>query len=299
MPARGLRRIPWDLDSHSEDRSNISIVLASNSSLSVLNLVGFLYQRLSSVADRTMGEEELYQAIFKRKSVRNYEGGPLDAVTLSRIEAFLETLRSMDPDIRTEIRIIENSKVRGMFKVDAPHFLAFFSEVKEGHLANAGFMLQQVDLFLSSTGIGSCWQGGPKPVNGVVGPSGLEFIIAMAFGRPAEGLQRSSASEFKREPMAKITSMQRSEAFLEAARLAPSAMNNQPWYFSGNDGTIEAFSSKSLLLGKMNHISLGIALCHVWLAAQHEGKRVEFVTGTKVEMKAPKGYSYVSGLRIT
>jgi nitroreductase len=245
-----------------------------------------------------MGEEELYQAIFKRKSVRNYEGGPLDAGTMSGIEAFLKTLRSMDPDIRTEIRIIENSKVRGLFKVDAPHFLAFFSEVKEGHLTNAGFMLQQVDLFLSSTGIGSCWQGGPKPVKGVVGPSGLEFTIAMAFGRPAEGLQRRSVSEFKREPMAKITSMQRTDAYLEAARLAPSAMNNQPWYFLRNDGTIDAFSSRSFLLDKMNHISLGIALCHVWLAAQHEGKKVEFVIGKKADMKTPKGYSYVSSLSI-
>jgi len=244
-----------------------------------------------------MGEEELYQAIFKRKSVRNYEGGPLDAVTMSGIEAFLKTLRSMDPDIRTEIRIIENSKVRGMFKVDAPHFLALFSEVKEGHLSNAGFMVQQVDLFLSSTGIGSCWQGGPKPVKGVVGPPGLEFIIAMAFGRPAEGFQRNSISEFKREPMAKITTMEGGK-ILEAARLAPSAMNNQPWYFTKNDGTIDAFSAKSLIFDKMNHISLGIALCHVWLAAKHEGRKVEFITGKKVDMKVPKGYSYVSSLAI-
>lgn len=245
-----------------------------------------------------MGEEELYQAIFKRKSVRNYEGGPLDAVTMSGIEAFLKTLRSMDPDIRTEIRIIENPKVRGMFKVDAPHFLAFFSEVKEGHLTNAGFMLQQVDLFLSSTGIGSCWQGGPKPVKGVVGPSGLQFIIAMAFGRPAEGLHRSSTSEFKRYSLAKITSMQRADAYLEAARLAPSAMNNQPWYFSGNDGAIESYSAKSLFFNKMNQISLGIALCHIWLAARHEGKKIELTNGKKAGIGAPKGYSYVSSFTI-
>ena len=237
-----------------------------------------------------MGEEALYQAIFKRMSVRNYEKAQLDAATLSEIGAFLKTIRPMVPDIRTEMRIIDNSKVKGMFKVDAPHFLAFFSEVREGHLTNAGFMLQQFDLHLSSSGIGSCWQGGPKPVKGVVGPPGLEFIIALAFGRPAEGHQRSDVSEFKREPMAKITSAQGSDPYLEAARLAPSAMNNQPWYFSRNDGTIEAFSAKSLLLNRMNHISLGIALCHIWLAALHEGKMVEFTIGGSSTVP-PKGFA--------
>src|SRR5512137_264170 len=121
---------------------------------------------LSSIGDRTMGEIEQYQAIFKRKSVRNYEKGQLDAAALSEIETFLRTVRPMVPGIQTEMRIIDSSKVKGMFKVDAPHFLAYFSEVKEGYLTNAGFMLQQVDLHLSSSGIGSCWQGGPKPVKG-------------------------------------------------------------------------------------------------------------------------------------
>jgi nitroreductase len=238
-----------------------------------------------------MEEEALYQTIFKRKSVRNYEKAHLDAATLSEMDAFLKTIRPMVLGIQTEMRVVDSSKVKGMFKVDAPHFLAFFSEVKEGHLTNAGFMLQQVDLHLSSAGIGSCWQGGPKPVKDVVGPPGLEFIIALAFGRPAEGHQRSNASEFKREPMTKITSMQGSDPYLEAARLAPSAMNNQPWYFSRNDGTIEAFSAKSLLLNKMNHISLGIALCHIWLAAMHDGKNVEFTLGGKADSAPPKGYA--------
>ena len=87
---------------------------------------------LSSIGDQTMGEEALYQAIFKRKSVRNYEKAQLDAATLSEIGAFLKTIRPMVPGIQTEMRIIDSSKVKGMFKVDAPHFLAFFSEVKEG-----------------------------------------------------------------------------------------------------------------------------------------------------------------------
>jgi hypothetical protein len=133
-------------------------------------------------------------------------------------------------------------------------------------------------------------------VKGVIGPAGLEFIIALAFGRPTEGHQRSDVSEFKREPLAKITSVKGSDPYFEAARLAPSAMNNQPWYFSRNDGTIEAFSAKSPLLNKMNHISLGIAICHIWLAALHDGKTVEFINEVRADLKSLKGYSYVISL---
>ena len=246
---------------------------------------------LSSIGDRTMDEEALYQAIFKRKSVRNYEKVQLDAATLSEMEAFLKTVKPMVPGIHTEMRIVDGTKVKGMFKVDAPQFLVFFSEIKEGHLTNAGYMVQQVDLHLSSAGVGSCWQGGPKPVKDVVGPPGLQFIIALAFGRPAEGHQRGDVSEFKREPLAKITSSHGPDPYLDAARLAPSAMNNQPWYFSRDDGTIEAFTAKSLMLKKMNHISVGIALCHIWLAALHDGKNVEFTLGGKAGSATPKGYA--------
>ena len=242
-----------------------------------------------------MDEEALYQAIFKRMSGRNYQKGQLDAATLLEIDASLKTIRPMFPGIQIEMRIIDSSKVKGMFKVDAPHFLVFFSEVKEGHLTNSGFMLQQVDLHLSSVGIGSCWQGSSKPVKEVA-TSELEFIIALAFVRPAEGHQRGDVSEFKREPLAKITSIGGQDQYLEAARLAPSAMNNQPWYFSRNDGTIEAFRAKSFMLGKMNHISLGIAICHIWLAALHDGKKVEFINEVRTDTKSPKGYSYVISL---
>ncbi len=45
-------------------------------------------------------------------------------------------------------------------------------------------MLQQMDLFFSASGIGSCWQGLPKPDKDMLNSSNLEFIILMAFGKP-------------------------------------------------------------------------------------------------------------------
>lgn len=76
----------------------------------------------------------------------------------------------MFPGIRTGTRAFDNKEVKGMLKIDAPHFLVFFSEPEEGYLVNAGFMLQQLDLYLSAKGIGSCYQGTAKTVKGVEVP---------------------------------------------------------------------------------------------------------------------------------
>ena len=262
-----------------------------------LSCGSFNYVRLHRLQKRhSMLQAELYEAIFKRRSVRNFTQGPLNAETLAKIDAFISDLRPLFSGIRTEIRTMTSVEVKGMFKVEAPHFLAFFSEAKEGYLANAGFMLQQVDLFLSANGLGSCWQGGPKPVGKTRGASELEFVTLLAFGAPAEDPHRKSVSEFKREPLAKMTDVKGHDDLLEPARLAPSAMNNQPWRFTGGDGTLHAYSAKSLVMGRINQISVGIALCHLWLAGLHAGKTVATSRDESGAESAPKRYSYIASL---
>jgi nitroreductase len=243
-----------------------------------------------------MGQDGLYEAMFRRKSVREYAPGPLDADALAKISSFMTGLKPAFPGIRTELKIMTNAEVRGMFKVDAPHFLSIFSETKEGHLANAGFVLQQMDLFFSTKGIGSCWQGGPKLTRKATGLSDLEFVISIAFGSPTGDILRKNVSEFERKPLAKITDIKGHDDLMEAARLAPSAMNNQPWYFTGGNGIIHVHSARSLVLDRLNRISAGIALCHLWLAAVYSGGTPEIVIEKSGEASSPKGYSYVASI---
>ncbi|MCX8131584.1 MAG: hypothetical protein N3I35_16010 [Clostridia bacterium] len=74
---------------------------------------------------------------------------------------------------------------------------------------------------LSSNGIGSCWQGWPKPTKGILNVTNLEFVILMAFGKPNEPLYRLSVSEFKRKPLEQIRNMEGEDELLEPVRLAP------------------------------------------------------------------------------
>ncbi len=243
-----------------------------------------------------MLQDDLYATMFKRKSVRKYAPGKLDPVMMEMIVSHLSELKPLFPEIRTELKVMTNPEVKGMFKVDAPHFLAFFSEVKEGSPANAGFMMQQMDLFLSANGVGSCWQGGPKPIKEAMGASELEFVTLLAFGPPAQDIHRKSVAEFKREPLAKISDVNGYDDLLEPARLAPSGTNNQPWFFTGGNGAIHVSYARSMIVDQMNQIGAGIAILHLWLAATHSGKIVELRKDRSSDANPPKKYSYVASL---
>lgn len=247
-----------------------------------------------------MFNDDLYPLIFKRKSIRKFEDSPIDDNKLKEIN---DQIHSLTPlyDIITDIKIVssENVKLRGMKK--APHYLAIFSEKKEGYLVNVGFMFQQMDLWFSANGIGSCWQGIPKPKQEIIDSSDLKFIIFIAFGEPSNSLYRESTSEFRRKPLQKITDINNADELIEPARLAPSAVNNQPWYFKGNENIIDVYSNKtsflkSLFINKYIPIDIGIAICHIKIAAEHLGEKTEIEFDTVKKKNSPKDLTYFATL---
>lgn len=227
-----------------------------------------------------MTGNELYNAIFKRKSVRKYEMAPLEEEKINRVLDFSKGVKTLDDGIKYELSFQSSEEVKSLFAVKAPHYICFYSEKKEGHLANAGFILQQLDLFLSASGMGSCWVGMAKPPKEAPQMrNGMEFVIMLAFGNAAEPVHRESISEFKRNSLSEITAIKDADQLLEAARLAPSAANSQPWHIGGNAGELIISRKKlniikSQLYGRLNQVDIGIALCHLWLAGEQQGKRV-------------------------
>ena len=181
--------------------------------------------------------DRLYDTIYIRKSVRKYEQAALDQATLDDILQQTQKLISLLPGCPTAFRLLTRSQVKG-FAVNAPHYLAIYAQEGLEARANAAFMLQQIDLWLSAQGIGSVWLGMPNPAPDVKQMNGLPFAIMLGFGRPAEKLHRGSISEFKRKPMSGITTLRGMEKLFEPVRLAPSGMNRQPWYLAGNETTV-------------------------------------------------------------
>lgn len=206
-------------------------------------------------------------AIYYRRSCRSYSSEPLTRTELAEIEDFSKTLVPLDNKIRTAMQIVPGDAVRFYFPWKAPQLIAFFSENKPGYLENAGFLLQQMDLWLQSRGLGVCWLGLGKPKNQVKTPEGMEFVILLAFGTPKEPLSREMR-KFNRKTMAEISD--REDKKLECVRVAPSSTNSQPWYFTHEGETIHAFRSEAgllrhAMLGTMNRIDMGIALAHLYV----------------------------------
>jgi len=249
-----------------------------------------------------MKANDLYDAIFKRKSIRNYDPTPLSQTLLNEITDNLHDLRPMASNIKTEFKIISPDQVKRAMK-KAPHYIAAFSEREDHYRANIGFMLQQMDLYFSANGLGSCWLGIPVPAKEVIESTNLEYVILMSFGNSTETLHRTNVSEFKRKPLSEITDIRDADEMLEPARLAPSAINRQNWYFTGTKNMIQAYSSKpsflgNLLGGKFNPINVGIAVCHLQITAEHFGHKTGIVFEEEKDRKPPKDSEYIASLRI-
>jgi len=200
------------------------------------------------------------EIIRKRKSVRKYDKTVLDASVLEVVQAQLGKVKPLFPDIKFSIKIAD--KTKGMFNVKAPHYLIFSSEEKEGYLENIGFIGQQLDLFLSGNGLGSCWLGVAKPEQ-KESPE-LVHVVCISFGKAAEPLHRELV-DFRRKPISSIS--EGADDRLEATRLAPSGMNSQNWYFIAENEKIHCYRRKpnplvGLMFSDLGRIDIGIAICH-------------------------------------
>jgi hypothetical protein len=216
---------------------------------------------------------DLFEAIKRRKSCRSYTGQPLDRERLEEIRGAIGGFEPLDPHVALEYRFATETK--GLFKVEAPHYLIVSGQGKDGEPENAGFLYEQLILWLDARDIGSVWLGKAKDVE--QNPKGKD-IITIAFGQPKEAAHRGE-SEFKRKPIGEITNAPE-DPCIQAVHLAPSGMNLQPWYWEKTDGKVLLYEQilrppVSLAYNK-TAVDMGIALCHYALACKHFDKPFAF-----------------------
>lgn len=228
-----------------------------------------------------MIRSELYPMISKRKSFhlfRNCGNEHISEEELGEIKKAWESFEPLCPDIKTAIRIIPASKVA--FKRDAEYCVLIYSEEKQNWLQNAGYLGQQLDLWLASKNIGSLWFGIGKPDEPAW--EGLSYVIMFAIRKvPDETYFRKDMFAAKRKPLEDIWE---GETFgvAEIARFSPSACNSQPWKTENKDGVLTVYRyTKNTRIGIMspknaqyfNRIDIGIYLCILELCLAHEGKQ--------------------------
>jgi len=234
----------------------------------------------------------LYETMFKRKSVRRYKKDDLDPTTIEKIKEAIKSVKPLFEDVKFEVRFLEKNESSNNW---APRYLAIFSEKKNGYLLNAGYVLQQLDLYVQSIGLGSCWVGLAIPF---VSKPKYSFVIMIAVGYPLDETVRE-LSDFKRKNLAEITDSE-DEPLMQPVRLAPSAVNSQPWYFKKSEDGFDVYRNKKglsvLALNNWNKIDIGIALLHLRLSIEQRGNGFEFFK--KINSSKISGYDYMLSVQI-
>ncbi|MEF8874071.1 MAG: nitroreductase family protein [Candidatus Thermoplasmatota archaeon] len=248
-----------------------------------------------------------YEAIYRRKSVRKYSLESLPESELERIRRELESTAPLYDHVDSHVFLAEDGeKVQENFSglkskvasVESPHYLVGTSEKEEGYLVNMGYMLEDLVLFLADRELGTCWLG--SGLNDGLLSEVYDFehdlVIMVALGDSTEGESnlRSGPEEAKRKPIKELVLNDLEELpetwkdVIDAARMAPSAVNSQPWrfYYDEDGDSLHVFIEKKGLfkgvvrkiadLDKLNRIDVGIALKHLEIAAENFSLDIRF-----------------------
>lgn len=232
-------------------------------------------------------------ATAHRRSRRAFDGVPLDPTEIAAIRDLTERWRPYQ-DARVEL-VVEPSVEVFTGTIGAygrvsnpPHVLVFIvsgrTDFNDQHMGYTG---QGIVLEVTNRGLDTCWVGGyfnPRRVTRLTNLNSGERVLAVApLGHapaelaPSERAMARLADARRRMAIAEIAPDSSAWpawaiAAMETARLAPSAMNRQPWRFRMDpDGLVVSRDDLYETSKIPKRLDIGIAMLHVSLAAQSYG----------------------------
>lgn len=210
---------------------------------------------------------KIIDALYKRKSTREFSKIEIEPDVMGRIK---ERLLRIEPFYKKgKYKIVVTEYCENMDI--APYSVGIYTDgLKESEI-NAGYILEQVAIYLSAIGVASCFRAKTLML-GQVNEKGLSLSVSLAFGYPKEGMYRDK-NDIKRLPMKKVCVMKekmnkRIEAVIESARIAPSSYNVQPWRFVVYNNRIHVFLKRKHLknIEKYAYINIGAMLGNIAIA---------------------------------
>lgn len=248
-------------------------------------------------------------AIRRRISVRHYEARPVADNILEDVISAAEESLALDSSIPVRFHLVKEGKqvARRMTPLtgtrllfgSSSHFIIAISEERPLFMLNMGFRMEQMILYATHEGLGTCWIGGmfnEQQISDLVSLRKNERIIALTpigylsiMGRTTHDIFELGAARFgRRKPFSEIafgstweTPLQSADEelleALECARLAPSWANTQPWRFLvGQEEVIAVADTRgrwgNIREGKHYYrLDVGIAMAHFFLSAGEMG----------------------------
>lgn len=250
-----------------------------------------------------------FDAIFSRRSIRHFKQEKLDWEVIEDILEYANKIPMLFEGISVEFKLVSNIEEKQGFStpfhVKAPYYLCISSEEKEDYLLNAGYLIQQLDLYLVAKGLGSCFTI-ISPGRNLKAAMTYKFVVALAFGKTSSELYRDS-SKAKRLPESELIVYKEDvsgdiKQVLSAARLAPSMYNTQPWRFVVYRNRIHVFAKKNVFVAKLldynKMIDMGIMLANLLLAAEELWVDVSITKSETLKNKQFQKNEYICTIAI-
>ncbi len=133
------------------------------------------------------------EIVSRRQSCRDFADTDVDTAALTEITEYNELVPRLLPDVATELHILEGSVAEAVgksvgyngFTVQAPRYLALFSEEAPHYLENAGFIAQGLTLKLTQLGLDACWltiNDAEAAAQGIGVETDKKLAVFIAFG---------------------------------------------------------------------------------------------------------------------
>ncbi|MDE6666933.1 MAG: nitroreductase [Clostridia bacterium] len=214
---------------------------------------------------------DLKEAILSRHSVRSYIDKPIEGETLEKLNAMIEEC-NREGDLHIQL-VTDEPKAfdcflahYGKFK-DASNYIALVGKDSKDFYEKIGYYGEKLVLYAQTLGLNTCWVylTYKKVKNAYVLNKGekLGLVITVGYGE-TQGKSRNSKT--LEDVSAAVNPPEWYLKGIEAALLAPTAMNKQKFFFSleGNKVKMDAAS------GVCATIDSGIVKCHFEIGAGKE-----------------------------
>ena len=238
-----------------------------------------------------------YEAIERRRSRRKFEAKPLKPKNLNHLKSMCSKFCPF-PDARSVLvtkspeqvfkgTIGSYGKIKG-----AAAFIAFIGDSASRSVnEHIGYTGEGIILESEAMGLNTCWVGGHFKADVVesmisIGENEKVYAVTPVGYAPVrltleEKLMAGFGLRSRRKELSKLViGLRQSEwplwvkPVLEAARLAPSRMNRQPWRFHvEKDSIVVAINRATMEVNSVTseRLCCGIAMLHIEVAAKHFG----------------------------
>ncbi len=214
------------------------------------------------------------EAISARHSVRSYLHKPLEPKKVKALQAKIDDINATG---RLHIQLIQDEPraFKGIFAYGSFHgvenYLVVAGPKDDTLKERAGFYGEQLVLLAQSLGLNTCWVGlsYSKIPNTYALEPGEKIVCYIAIGY---GATQGSSHKIKTPQQVSNVSSSTPDWFaraVDAALLAPTAINQQKFYFEYVEGNKVRARRLPSLVG-YTHIDLGIAKLHFEIAAYPE-----------------------------